>query len=105
MRGERGNPLPYRDRVQEFRDNGRSSRAWLWTSVSKDAVYFHIDPSRSAEVAKALFADTACTVFVVCDRYSAYRALARELAGKVILCWCWAHQRRDFIEARPARTR
>ena len=85
-------------RVQEFRDNGRSSRAWLWTSVSKDAVYFHIDPSRSAEVAKALFADTACTVFVVCDRYSAYRALARELAGKVILCWCWAHQRRDFIE-------
>ena len=85
-------------RVQEFRDNGRSSRAWLWTSVSKDAVYFRIDPSRSAEVAKALFADTACTVFVVCDRYSAYRALARELAGKVILCWCWAHQRRDFIE-------
>ena len=57
-----------------------------------------IDPSRSAEVAKTLFADTACTVFVVCDRYSAYRALARELAGKVILCWCWAHQRRDFIE-------
>ena len=85
-------------RVQEFRDNGRSSRAWLWTSVSKDAVYFHIDPSRSAEVAKTLFGDTACTVFVVCDRYSAYRTLARELAGKVILCWCWAHQRRDFVE-------
>ena len=85
-------------RVQEFRDNGRSSRAWLWTSVSRDAVYFHIDPSRSAEVAKTLFGDTACTVFVVCDRYSAYKALARELAGKVILCWCWAHQRRDFIE-------
>ena len=85
-------------RVQEFRDNGRSSRAWLWTSVSRDAVYFHIDPSRSAEVAKTLFGDTACTVFVVCDRYSAYKTLARELAGKVILCWCWSHQRRDFIE-------
>ena len=85
-------------RVQEFRDTGRSSRAWLWVSVSKDSVYYIIDPSRSAEVARTLFRDTACTVFLVCDRYSAYRTLARELDGKVILCWCWAHQRRDFFE-------
>ena len=85
-------------RVQEFRDTGRSSRAWLWVSVSKDSVYFIIDPSRSAEVARILFRDTACTVFLVCDRYSAYKTLARELAGKVILCWCWAHQRRDFVD-------
>ena len=42
-------------RVQSLRDEGRSSRAWLWTSVSADAVYFHVDPSRSAEVAKKLF--------------------------------------------------
>ena len=86
-------------RVQEFRRNGRSSRAWLWISVSEDAVYYLIDPSRSAEVAKSLFGDTACTVYVVCDRYSAYRKLARELAGKVVLCWCWAHQRRDFVQS------
>ena len=85
-------------RVQEFRDTGRSSRAWLWVSVSKDSVYYIIDPSRSAEVARTLFCDTACIVFLVCDRYSAYKTLARELAGKVILCWCWAHQRRDFVE-------
>ena len=86
-------------RVQEYRRNGRSSRAWLWISVSEDAVYCLIDPSRSAEVAKTLFGDTACTVYVVCDRYSAYRKLARELGGKVILCWCWAHQRRDFVQS------
>ena len=92
-------------RVQEFRDNGRSSRAWLWTSVSKDAVYFHIDPSRSAEVAKILFGDTDCTVFVVCDRYSAYRKLARELDGKAILCFCWAHQRRTFVECAAGHAR
>ena len=42
-------------RVQAYREKGRSSRAWLWTSVSPDAVYFHIDPSRSAEVAMRLF--------------------------------------------------
>ena len=86
-------------RVQEYRRNGRSSRAWLWISVSEDAVYYLIDPSRSAEVAKRLFGDTACTVYVVCDRYSAYRKLARELGGKVILCWCWANQRRDFVQS------
>ena len=102
-------PLRHADetgwRVQEFRDNGRSSRAWLWTSVSKDAVYFLIDPSRSAEVAKTLFGDTVCKVFVVCDRYSAYRKLARELGGKVILCWCWAHQRRTFIDCAVGHVR
>ena len=92
-------------RVQALREKGRSSRAWLWTSVSHDAVYFHIDPSRSAEVAKTLFGDTACIVFVVCDRYSAYKKLARELDGKVILCWCWAHQRRSFIDCAAGHVR
>ncbi len=27
-------------RVQAYREKGRSSRAWLWTSVSPDAVYY-----------------------------------------------------------------
>ena len=44
-------------RVQALRETGRSSRAWLWTSVSSDAVYSHIDPSRSAEAAEKLFAE------------------------------------------------
>ena len=43
-------------RVQALREAGRSSRAWLWISVGHDAVYFHIDPSRSAEAAHELFA-------------------------------------------------
>ena len=92
-------------RVQAFRRNGRSSRAWLWISVSEDAVYYLIDRSRSAKVAKSLFGDTACIVHVVCDRYSAYKKLARELDGKVILCWCWAHQRRDFLASTVGHVR
>ena len=36
-------------RVQSLREQGRSNRAWLWASLSADAVYFHVDPSRSAE--------------------------------------------------------
>ena len=85
-------------RVQAYRNKGRSTRAWLWTSVSDDAVYFHIDPSRSAEVAMKLFGSVKETVVLVCDRLSTYKKLARELAGTVILQWCWAHQRRSFID-------
>ena len=92
-------------RVQAYREKGRSSRAWLWTSVSPDAVYYHIDPSRSAEVAMKLFGSTQGIVVLVCDRFSAYRKLARELAGKVILQWCWAHQRRSFIDRAAGRVR
>ncbi len=92
-------------RVQEYREKGRSSRAWLWISVSPDAVYFHIDPSRSAEVAMKLFGSVKDTVILVCDRYSAYVRMARELAGKVILQWCWAHQRRSFIDRAAGHVR
>ena len=85
-------------RIQALSETGRSRRAWLWISVGKDAVYYHIDPSRSAEAAMKLFGSVKGTVFLVCDRYPAYIKMARELDGKVILCWCWIHQRRDFIE-------
>ena len=34
----------------------------------------------------------------MCDRYSAYKKLARLLGGLLTLAWCWSHQRRDFID-------
>ena len=92
-------------RVQEFRKTRRSHRAWLWVSVTGDAVCFHISASRSARVAKVLFMDVAGAVVVVCDRYSAYKRLASDLGGKVILQWCWAHQRRSFIDCAAGHPR
>ena len=92
-------------RVQELRGNDCSSRAWLWTSVSRDAVCFHIDPSRSAEAALKLFAEALPGTIIVCDRYSAYRRLVRLLGDKAILAYCWGHQRRDFIEAAAGQPR
>ena len=85
-------------RIQALGETASSRRAWLWISVGKDAVYYRIDPSRSAEAAMKLFGSVKGTVFLVCDRYGAYVRMARELDGKMILCWCWIHQRRDFIE-------
>ena len=85
-------------RVQELRGEERSSRAWLWTSVSGDAVCCHIDPSRSAEAAQKLFGEALLGTVIVCDRYSAYKRLVRLLGGLVILAFCWSHVRRDFID-------
>ena len=92
-------------RVQELRGDDCSSRAWLWTSVSSDAVCFHIDPSRSAEAALKLFAEALPGTIIVCDRYSAYKRLVRLLGDKAILANCWSHQRRDFIEAAAGQPR
>ena len=92
-------------RVQGLRETGRSSRAWLWTSAANDAVYFHIDPSRSAEAAHKLFAEARPSTVIVCDRYSAYKRLARLLEGRVTLSFCWSHMRRDFIECAAGQFR
>ncbi len=92
-------------RVQSLREEGRSSRAWLWTSVSEDAVYFHVDPSRGAEVARKLFATAGRHTVIVCDRYSAYKKMARIPGGLVTLAWCWSHMRRDFIHCAAGQVR
>ncbi len=92
-------------RVQSPREAGGSGRAWLWTSVGNDAVYFHVDASRSAEVALKLFAGALMYTVIVCDRYSAYKKLERVLEGLVSLAFCWAHQRRDFIAAAAGQPR
>ena len=84
-------------RVRALREGDGSGYAWLWTSVGHGAVYFHVDPSRSAEAAMKLFDGTMCPTVLVCDRYSAYKKLARLLGGRVTLSFCWAHMRRDFI--------
>ncbi len=103
MRGERGNPLPYRDRVREFATTGSSSRAWLWIATCVDAVYLHVDASRSAAAAATLLGGLRKGTVLVCDRYSAYKKLARLAAGRLVLAFCWAHVRRDFIKVAAAR--
>ena len=85
-------------RIQALRQAGRSGRAWLWVSVTEHAVYFHIDPSRSAEAALKVFGGAVGVQVLVVDRYSTYKKLARVLEGRVILAWCWVHQRRDYID-------
>ena len=75
------------------------TRWYLWVTRSASVVFYCIDPSRSAAVPGAHFAGLqADTVIIVCDRYSAYKKLAR-LAANILLAFCWAHVRRDFLDA------
>jgi transposase len=75
------------------------TRWYLWVTRSPSVIFYCIDPSRSAAVPGAHFAGLqADKVIIVCDRYSAYKKLAR-LALNILLAFCWAHVRRDFLDA------
>ena len=70
-------------------------RWWLWVFVSSDSVVFILDQSRSAKVPEDHL-NQALQAFVSVDRYSAYKAVAKN--GDIELAFCWAHVRRDFID-------
>src|SRR5271167_317089 len=71
--------------------------AWmLWVFATKKSIAFVLDPTRSHDVPETHFGDDAEGIANV-DRYSAYKAMAQVKAGKIILAFCWAHVRRDFL--------
>lgn len=69
---------------------------YLWVFAAKESIVFVLDPTRSHEVPEAHFGNEAEGILNV-DRYSAYKAMAQVKAGKLILSFCWAHVRRDFL--------
>jgi transposase len=71
-------------------------RWWLWVFLGEDTVVFRLDPSRSHEVPEGHFPAGAHVVLMV-DRYSAYKAMTQVKLGDVVLVFCWAHVRRDFV--------
>ena len=70
-------------------------RWWLWVFQSRSVLYYVIDPSRSASVPEAVLAGVQRGV-ISCDRHGAYKKFSRLHPG-VVLSFCWAHQRRDFL--------
>lgn len=107
----------FRPLLKALRDRLRSSRHWhadetdwrvfapcpgkqgtrwyLWLFRTAEVIYFQLDPSRSAQVPKAVLSAEAEGVLSV-DRYAAYHKYTREHPG-VQRALCWAHQRRDFL--------
>jgi transposase len=81
---------------------GKTGHRWyLWVMRSASVVFYRMAPGRGADVPKAHFAGLQrdlVDVVLVCDRYSAYKCLAKN-CDELILAYCWAHVRRDFLTA------
>ena len=86
-------------KVFEGIDGKVGNRWWLWVSRSASVVFFQIAPGRGTDVPAGHFGNIEHQqIIVVCDRYSAYKSLAKQLAF-IVLAFCWAHVRRDFLDA------
>jgi transposase len=72
-------------------------RWYIWLFESKDCVVFTLDKGRGHDVPEDHFGKDAVGIVVV-DRYSAYKAMKLVKEGKLRLAFCWAHQRRDFLD-------
>ena len=85
-------------RVQPLGPGDGPPRHWLWVLVTDGAVRFRVLATRSADSARVLLGVAARDGprILVCDRWSAYKSLAKACAGLLQLAFCWAHQRRDF---------
>ncbi len=76
---------------------GKVGHRWyMWVFQSCSVVHYVVDKSRAAEVIIAELAGVDQGI-ISCDRYSGYKRFARLNPG-VRLAFCWAHQRRDFLE-------
>jgi transposase len=74
---------------------GKVGYKWyMWVFLSPSAVVYTLDQSRSSKVPKAHFGTLTEGILVV-DRYSAYKAFVKGI--NIILAFCWAHVRRDFL--------
>lgn len=69
---------------------------WLWVVLGPDTVIYLLESSRSHTVPESHFRAESRGVLVV-DRYAAYKAMIWVKDGVLVLAFCWAHVRRDFI--------
>ena len=69
---------------------------WLWVVLGPDTVIYLLESTRSHTVPENHFRAESRGVLVV-DRYSAYKAMIWVKDGVLVLAFCWAHVRRDFM--------
>ncbi len=74
-------------------DGKHSHRWWLWVVVTDEVCAFVIDPTRSAQVPRNILGDDVEGI-ISADRWRSYRAVGE----KILVAFCWAHVRRDFLK-------
>jgi transposase len=76
---------------------GKVGHRWtLWVFHSEQAVVFVLDQGRAHDVPEEHLGPVEEGILSV-DRYSAYKAMKQVKDGKILLAFCWAHVRRDFL--------
>ena len=82
---------------------GGKAKWYVWGLATADAVYFHVDPSRGAEVARRLLAGYRGTV--ITDGYCVYVSLDKTPVADADILWanCWSHSRRKYVECELSR--
>lgn len=86
--------------VFEDQEGKVGHRWWLWLFLSADTVVFVLDQRRSRQVPQKYLpqgADPADRGVLLVDRLASYKAMAQVREGSIVLAFCWAHVRRDFI--------
>jgi transposase len=73
------------------------NRWYVWLFESADCCVFTLDKGRAHNVPEDHFGEKARGIVMV-DRYSAYKAMQHVKEGRLRLAFCWAHQRRDFLD-------
>src|SRR5262249_1509997 len=76
-------------------------RWYLWVFHGRDVVVFVLAAGRAHDVPEEHLGPDAHGIMVV-DRYKAYQVIEQVQKGLIVLAFCWAHVRRDFVEV--ART-
>jgi transposase len=71
-------------------------RWYLWVFHSEEVVVFVLAQGRAHDVPEQYLGPQAEGVLVV-DRYKAYQAIDQVKTGLIVLAFCWAHVRRDFL--------
>jgi transposase len=71
-------------------------RWYLWVVHSAEVVVFILAQGRAHDVPEEYLGPEATGIMVV-DRYKAYQAMDQVKRGLIVLAFCWAHVRRDFL--------
>jgi transposase len=72
-------------------------RWYLWVFHSAEVVVFVLAAGRSHDVPEEHFGPVEGRGILVVDRYKAYQAIDKVKSGVIVLAFCWAHVRRDFV--------
>lgn len=76
---------------------GKVGHKWfLWVIRTQCAMVYVMAPGRGASVPIEYFSHLLVQTILVCDRYGAYKKCARTIG--ILLGFCWAHCRRDWLE-------